>query len=136
MKNKFRKILFGDSVIREYSTVTISDGIREKVYLKTGELLIDISENHWVLCLEPIVIGIWIENKEQLSALDKKTDYTIYFTDSDSGDEKNIRRNAVAALDLEFFDKIQESKGSLFLLKMRKSRIFHLNFIQNLFDLF
>ena len=130
MKNIFRKILFGDSVIREYSTVTISDGIREKVYLKSGELLIDISGNHWVLCLEPIVIGIWIEDKEQLSALDKKMDYTIYFTDSDSGGEKNIRRNAVAVLDLEFFDKITESKGSLFLLKMQKSRIFHLSFIQ------
>jgi flavin reductase (DIM6/NTAB) family NADH-FMN oxidoreductase RutF len=130
MKKIFRKILFGDSEIREYSTVTISDRIREKVYLKTGKLLIDISENHWVLCLEPIVIGIWIENKEQLTALDKKTDYTIYFNDSDNGDKKNTRRNTVAILNLSFFDKIQESKGSLFLLRMRKSTIFHLNFIQ------
>ena len=130
MKNIIRKILFGDSVIREYSTVTVSDGIREKVYLKTGELLIDISETHWVLCLEPIVIGIWVENKDQVSALDKKTDYTIYFRDSDGGNEKNIQKNTVAVLDLDFFDKITESKGSLFLLRMRKSRIFHLNVIQ------
>jgi flavin reductase (DIM6/NTAB) family NADH-FMN oxidoreductase RutF len=132
MKNIFRKILFGDSVIKEYSTVTINDVIREKVYLKTGNLLIDISENHWVLCLEPIVIGIWIENKEQLTDLDKKTGYRIYFKDSESNDEKNMERNAVAVLDLEFFDEIAESKGSLFLLRMRRSRISHLNFIQTI----
>ena len=117
-------------MIREYSTVTIRDEVREKVYLKTRNLLIDISENHYLLCLEPIVFGIWIESSEQLTALDKKTDYTIYFNDSANGDGKNKPGNVVAILHLEFFDKIQERNGSLFLLKMQKSRIFHLNLIK------
>ena len=58
MKSLFRKILFGDTEIREYSTVTIAGEIKEHVFLKSGKFTIDISKTHWVLCLEPIVFGL------------------------------------------------------------------------------
>ena len=61
MKSLFRKILFGDTEIKEYSTVTIAGEIKENVFLETGKFTIDISKIHWVLCLEPIVFGVWLK---------------------------------------------------------------------------
>ena len=82
MKSLFKKILFGDTEIKEYSTVTVSGRINESVFLKTGKITIDISAIHWLICLEPIVFAIWLKKGEHLVALDEKTNYTMYFTDS------------------------------------------------------
>lgn len=127
MKNIFRKILFGDTEIKEYATITINDEIKERVYLKTDKSIIDISQNHYLLCLEPIVFGIWIKNGVDVLPVDESGGYKMYFT---NGRDEDIKRNTVADLTLDFFERITEKGGELVLLKLRKSNIFHINFIK------
>ena len=80
MNSKIREIIFGDGDIKEYATITTSDGIRERVHLKIGTTTLDISQRHWLLCLEPIVFGVWIENKENKTSFDERGDYKMCFT--------------------------------------------------------
>ena len=127
MKNIFRKILFGNTAVKEYSTVKIPYEIREKVFLEIGRTLIDISQSQWLLCLEPVVFGVWLTDKEPITAMDKKKAYKLFFTDPSSNGGKG-RKLAVATV--IFFDKIEEDQGTLFLLKLEKSRLFHTSFIK------
>jgi hypothetical protein len=124
MKNIFRRIFFGDVVITEYSTITIEGDIREAVYLKSGNQTLDISSTHWLLCLDPIVFGVWVDKKENIQLVNREKKYKIYFDDSSDVRRKN---NHVAILHLDLFDRIEEKQGSLFLLKLNKSRIYHTN---------
>lgn len=126
MKSIFRKILFGDTEIKEYATITVNDEIKERVYLKTDKSIIDISQNHFLLCLEPIVFGIWIKNGKDVSPIEESSQYKMYFTNGDGG----IKRNTVANLTLDFFERINEKNGELVLLKLRKSNIYHINIIK------
>ncbi|PWT71819.1 MAG: hypothetical protein C5B59_17135 [Bacteroidetes bacterium] len=123
MKNILRKIFFGDIQITEYSTITIKNGVKERVYLEAGHMLEDITSRHWLLCLNPIVFGIWVEKKEESDALQKSQDYTIYFKEenNDSREQKTLAR-----IRLDYFDRIEESNGTLFLFELKTSRIFHL----------
>ncbi len=126
MKSIFRKILFGDTEIKEYATITVNDEIKERVYLKTNKNIIDISQNHFLLCLEPIVFGIWIKNGKDISTTDESSGYKMYFTNSDG----DIKKDVVADLTLDFFERINEKNGELVLLKLRKSNIYHINIIK------
>lgn len=105
------KILAGNHPIREYSTVTIEGDIREQVYLRVGKRMIDISRNHWLLCLEPVVFGVWAGQNEAIGLLKEKSGYRMYF-------RGGVEKNAEAILDLEFLDWIEEEGGCLFLLKL------------------
>ena len=146
MKRIIRKLFFRGTTIREYSPVAIGGEISEKVYLEMPDRVLDVSQTHWLLSLEPVVLGVWIANNEVLLALGAKPVCKIYFSDRGIGaiasaahgtdlatagsehaaDVKKIGRYAVATANLEFFDKIVEKDGTLFLFKMIKSRIRHL----------
>lgn len=130
MKGLFKKILFGNIDIKEYSTVTIAGGINEKVFLVTGKLTIDISKIHWVLCLEPIVFGVWLTKDEHTIVINEKTGSGMYFSDSPRDDFKIAKRNAVAIVTLDYFDKIEEADGTLYLLTLRECKIYHVNFLK------
>ena len=125
MKDMIGKILFGNDTIKEYSTVTITEEIREQVFLLYENHTINISTNHWLLCLEPIVFGIWI-NKDQFQGF-KTPGYSMYFTD-----QGNLK-NEIARIDLELFEEIAEENGSLILLKFVNTKLHHLNSIQTWF---
>jgi hypothetical protein len=129
MKRLVRKILFGDSEIHEYLKITIPGEIREKVYLQIEEHLIDVSQHHWLLCIEPVIFGVWIDNKEFAAAISQRKKYKIFFNDS-SYDIADIKKKSVAILTLSFFDSIREKNGVLLLLKVTKTRISHLDFIR------
>jgi len=126
MKNIFRKLLFGDLAITEYSTITFNGDIKEAVYLDAEGQPLDISSSQWLLCLDPIVFGIWADKKD-IHLLNKKTKFRIYFKDAP---DKEKRSNPVAILDLDLFNIIEEKEGSLFLLKLDKSRIYHTNSVK------
>jgi len=128
MKALIRKILFGDIIINEYSKVTVPGDIQEKVYLETNGSIVDISQNHWLLCIEPVIFGVWIENDKSIP-LTKKGKYKIYFNNS-ANEIKDVKKKSVAILALVFFDFIKEKNGTLLLLKVQKSKIYHLNFIK------
>ncbi|MBS1597816.1 MAG: hypothetical protein JST75_06305 [Bacteroidetes bacterium] len=127
MKEKIIKWIFGESVIRVYSSVSVADDIREHVYLQLNDFFIDITENQWLLSLDPVVMGVWLKNDIPLQ--NKNTFYKIYFTDKKS-EKENVKRNSVAIIELEFFDKIEEPNGSLFLLTAIKTRIHYISAIK------
>ena len=130
MKSLFRKILFGDTEIREYSTVTISGGVKETVFLESGKLTLNVSKIHWLLCLEPIVVGVWLKKDQHTIVLNRKTKCSIYFSVSPADDFKIAKSNAAAIITLDFFDKIEEVDGALYLLKLRESKIYHVSFLK------
>ncbi|MEN0052184.1 MAG: hypothetical protein AAGC65_00875 [Mucilaginibacter sp.] len=122
MIGAINQILFGDTQIREYATVTVKDIIREKVYLKINETEYEVSQNQWLLCLNPAVFGVWLPGQNNIKHL-QKARYSMFFTTvSASGKEKTI-----AALTLDFFENISDEAGVLVLLKVKAGRIHHLN---------
>jgi hypothetical protein len=112
----FGKMLSGESIIREFSTVGIDDNIREKVYLDVGGRMLDVSGNQWLLGLDPRVIGIWLAGDKR-EGLDAGKQYRLYFKDG---------HNELAVLELAFFDTRKEEDGTLFLFRVTHSEIRHI----------
>jgi hypothetical protein len=121
MKKFIRKYLVGDIPVSEYSTVTVRNEIIEKVYLETNKIKKDISNTHWLLCLNPAVFGVWFRKDENSTAPDKDSLSKMYFKDSETDSI------GVAVLELTLFDKIEEEDGTLILLKLGNVSINHLN---------
>lgn len=123
MKKLFRKILFGDTPVSEYKTITVLEtDVQENVFLQAGKNRINISGRQWPVCLEPMVFAVWLNNKEEISAVARGDRRKIYFNDH--------KNKTVAVGDLELTSTIEEKDGALFLFTLKKSRIYHLNFIK------
>ncbi len=121
MKKFLRNILFGDIPVTEYSTVTVKDNIIERVYLETNGISMDVSSTHWLLCLSPVVFGIWFRKGENFDSFDGGLSYRMLFKDSEKDAE------IVANIKLTFFNKIDESDGTLLLLRLTDSGIHHVS---------
>jgi hypothetical protein len=119
MKRFLRNLLFGEIPVTEYSTITVKEGILERVYLESGESRIDISNTHWLLCLDPVVFGIWFAKEGKGYPIDVNQPYRMNFCDSAENAE------TVAVLKLDYFNKIEEDDGTLLLLKLTKASIHH-----------
>ena len=124
MKNLFRRILFGNVVIREYSTIIIPGEIREKVYLQNEKSTVDISQHQFLLCLEPVVFGISLDKKEFVRDI---SNYKMHFK---SSGRKNCKEKIVATVTLDFFDRIVEDEKILILLRLKSSKIFYTNWLK------
>jgi hypothetical protein len=123
----FRQMLAGNTLIREFSTIGIGDAIGEKVYLQAGDLLIDVSANQWMLGLEPLTFGIWIESPPYKAALERVKEYTIYFRRDAPADPRLPGRKALAVAKLNYFNRVDDEKGTLFLLQISSARIHHVH---------
>jgi len=132
MKGILRKLLFGNMPVREYSTVTIAGDIKETVFLKTKKNTIDISTSHWLLCLDPVVFGVWINDNKLLADINENKECKIFFGSSINTRDEKIEREAVAILELSRFDKIEEKNGTFFLWKLEKNSIHHVGLIKAL----
>jgi hypothetical protein len=126
MKNLFKRILFGDTEITEYSTITVDKEVQETVYLETKNVAINISKEHYVLCLDPVVFGIWLKDKEQIKTISESKGPKICFYNSSDKRKKNI----TAVAKVVFTDKIEETGGTLLLLKLKSCRIYHTNILK------
>ena len=123
----FRRLLVGKTEIREFSTVGIGDTVGEKVYLQTEGQVLDVTANQWMLGLEPLTFGIWVEDRGNRALLEKKGPSTIYFRRDVPGHPGNVGRGALAVAELNYFDRIDDEKGTLFLLQVSNSRIHHIS---------
>jgi flavin reductase (DIM6/NTAB) family NADH-FMN oxidoreductase RutF len=119
MKKLLKKILFGSAAISEYVTVTTS-AIQEKVILKTGNNIIDASSSQWLLCLDPIILGVWMANENILLELENSKKATIVFSISKS-------KKVSAKVEATLIETITEQDGKLYLLKAIKSKLHHIN---------
>ena len=129
MKKIIKQILFGKIAAREYSTITIKNGIQERVYLEVLKKRIDISNKHWLLCLEPVVFGIWLDKESVVPGIDKDVSYKLIFAGSDSK-ENQSKDNILAIAELVYVDRIVEKEGMLFLLKLKKCKLFHISLMR------
>lgn len=130
MNRLFGKILSGNIPIREYSTVTIGDEVRERVYMEANGLIRDISLNHWLLCLEPLIFGIWIAQKDDSPIPAIGIDCRMYFSPAIHTDSRHIRKHAMATVKLDLFDKIQEAAGCLYLVRLRRTTLYHVGWLR------
>jgi hypothetical protein len=124
MKKIIRRFLLGDTPVSEYSTVTVQGDIIERVYLETSGKRVDISKTHWLLCLQPVVFGIWFAKEEDIISLDENALFRMYFRDSDEKAED------VAIIELNYLNKIVEPEGTLLLLKLSETRIYHVSHLK------
>jgi flavin reductase (DIM6/NTAB) family NADH-FMN oxidoreductase RutF len=121
--NFLKRWLYKDIHITEYSGITVTDTIHEKVFLEAGRFSIDISTRHWLLCLEPLMFGVWIpKNEIFIQRCDK--DITITFRDPDK---------IIAKANLEVFDMIDSAEGSLVLLRYETGKIMHAGSLETKF---
>jgi len=126
MKKILRKIIYGYSSARDYVAITGEEPFPEKVYLKTGNLSIDVSSSHWLLCLDPIIYDVWLSKEILLGSLDD--DCSLVFSISPP-------QKTVAVLKLSLINRFNEDEGCFLLFKQTKCRICHINFIK-LYSLF
>jgi len=125
MKKFLKRILYKDLRITEYESITIRDTISEKVFLKTNDFIIDVSQDHWALCLQPIVFGIWL-NKQTAFSLLPNNNYQLFF-------EETAPQKKLAEIQLSFFDTVEDQDGTLLLVKADKCKLFHVSFIETFF---
>lgn len=125
MKGLIRKILFGDTVIKEYSTVTTGTKKMESVYLEAGHLFIDVSDRQWVFCLTPVVFGIWIEDNTEATIIGNADLFNLYFSDAPLDDQRMAARKAMAIVQLARGHKICDAQGTLFLFTLLNVRMRH-----------
>jgi len=134
MKSLIRKFLMGDTAFSPYSKITAADQLREKVYLELPDRLLDVSGSHWILCIEPLVFGVWIG--EAVGPVDE---CRLYFCDGDldgSGPgraraaEPGAHGDAEAIVSAKLLDRVDEEEGSLLLLELKSSRIHSLPFLK------
>lgn len=73
MKAILRKLFLGNEPACEYKTLT-TDTVEEQAFLHTGNRPpTDVSSRQFLLCLEPVVLGIWITDSESMRELNKDT---------------------------------------------------------------
>src|SRR5688500_2526622 len=98
MKNFFKQIIYKDIPVTEYVGITVND-ILEKVLLRINDATIDISKDHWTLCLNPVTFGIWLNKDTSVSG---KSSYTLLFKE---------KQESLAEIKLDFFTAIEEQDG-------------------------
>lgn len=125
MKNLLNHLLTGGLPVTEYSTITVPVDICEKVVLELDHQTIDISSQQWLLCLDPLVFGIWLSKEKMVSIPREQTHYRIRFIDTGS------HNRTTADLKLDFFGALKEPEGTLVLLKLKDVWVHHIHFIKS-----
>jgi hypothetical protein len=118
MKQLIKRLLLPDIPVREYATVTVDKSVAEHVYLEQDGMRTDVSARQWLLCLKPVTFGVWMPGP-----VEPRSTFALHFDDS------ICNGKTVAQLTLELTGQIQESDGTLLLLKLKRAATHHLNFI-------
>lgn len=130
MKALIRKMLVGDNKITEYATVTVPHSIREKVYLEVNDQMLNISQQHWLLCIEPVIFGIWIERTAYKAIMHNATTCNLLFMGFSTDESMPGSQPIEAVLNFTNIQSIEEEGGTLFLLKLEGSHLYQLNAIK------
>ncbi len=125
MKNFVKKIIYRGFPIREYASITVADTISERVFLKINDFVTDVSQDHWALCLQPLIFGIWL-NKDTRFSIAPNNNYKLLF-------EETSTKKKLAEIKLDFFGSIKEQEGTLLLVKAGKCDLFHTSFTESFF---
>jgi len=114
MNKLIRKLFFKGSKIKTFFISKLAeDQIAEKVFLKSGDSIVDISKQHGMICLDPFCIAAWLPTR-QLTLINDAA--LIEF-------KKDEQVNARIALSL--IETIYTPNGALLLFKVEKVKNFH-----------
>jgi hypothetical protein len=127
MKRLLKKILYPHIEITEYAGVTVQGVPHEKVFLHLPNSWWDVSQAHWVLCLRPIVFGVWIDHSTTQSFQQAAT-AQLHFEEI-----KNGRNKTTAIAHLSLIDRFDETDGSLLLWKLESSALHHVSKLESRF---
>lgn len=109
MKRLIRKMLMGDAVFSEYSRVRFPGEVPDKVWLEFSGKVVDVSRSHWLLCIEPLVFGVWIGQG--------RAEDGVYW----------LRLGDAALVTVDLIHRVEEAEGVLLLLKVRHCQLFQLD---------
>ena len=121
MRKFIKNILYRNINIKEYTSITLNKSISEKVFFETAGSRTDVSGDHWALCLQPLVFGIWISN--HLFDLSQNKSCRLLF------EEKNGKK--LATVRLSTLDGIKEKEGCLLLTRAEECKLFHVSSIES-----
>jgi len=127
MRALLARLLLKEDRVLQYAPVIINGDIRQRMYLDVNGQLIDVSIRQYLFCLEPVVFGIWMDENTWLFS---HRTYQLYFV---ADGAKNIRKEAVARVEVEMTDQIDEAGHRLMLLKYVNSAIKHVNLLKRFF---
>lgn len=114
MKKALKKLLYGDITITDF--VSIPEPLDEKVILKIKAQEFDVSDFHWLVCLQPMIYGVWLTLKQLESWPDENHEINFEFL---SG------KKVLARVKLVLAHRIGLDGGSLYLLKQTSCSIYH-----------
>ncbi len=117
MRSIFKKLFYKNLPVVEYVGITVHDTINEKVFLKINDHAIDVSENHWVLCLQPVIFGIWVSQQVNSQGISNNKKFSLFFREM-----KPPKK--LCSISLSFFSVIPEPDGILLLLKVEKCKLY------------
>jgi hypothetical protein len=102
-------MLMGDTLFSEYSRLRFSGEVPDKVWLEFDGKVVDVSQSHWLLCIEPLVFGVWIGQG--------KTRDGVY----------RLRLGDSALVTVDLIHRVEEPEGVLLLLQVRHCQLFQLD---------
>jgi hypothetical protein len=122
MNFPIRKIFFKDSKIRTFYITRLRDNtIEEKVLLKKGKQVLDVTRHHSMICLEPFCVAVWLSDDQ------------ANLIDCGSVDLQFVKGNKLnASIQVAIIEKIATPKGVLLLYKIEKAANYHLTVIHRL----
>jgi hypothetical protein len=125
MKRLIRKMLMGNVVFSEYVRTKMAGNPPEKIFLQTAGQVKEVSGRHALLCIEPIIFGIWLDKADWPAQKKDEEVYRLYFGAA-PGEEK-----PEAILTLSYFNHIEDENIVLLLLKLEQSQVYHCSPIKN-----
>jgi hypothetical protein len=128
--NILKKILYRGIPVTEYASVTSQEPVSEKVFLKINDTTIDVSQDHWPLCLKPVTFGIWLRKGSSVS-LSQNNTYTLRF----EGKVDNTYKKLSEAK-LHYVSDIREQDGTLLIVRLTSCKLYHTSFLEQLFLFF
>ncbi|MBY0425904.1 MAG: hypothetical protein K2Q22_09725, partial [Cytophagales bacterium] len=116
MISLLKKILTKGNKFNEYQAVSGHEMEFSTVIFKIKNTQLDVSNNHWLLCLEPATFGIWLPNNTPFEIVAQAE---LIFTKSTSS-----RRQPYAKVKLKFAKTITLPEGNLHLFTAIQTKLY------------
>lgn len=119
----------GDTSFSEFTKITTPDDLRQRAWIEAGNQMYDISNQHWLVCIQPIVFAIWVEDIAMQVQIQSQEKTHVYFGGKPDP-HANKMHDHEAEIILSVVDRFREANGVLFLMKLTDSGIRHTSLIK------
>lgn len=123
MKSLIRKWLIGQTSFNAYTRITTPHKLQQRAWLQVNGLLFDISTTHFILCIEPVVFGVWLPSARVPRKIGRGERLVIYIGGKNGG---STIENPEAKLFGKALEIFHEERGSLITVVFDQSKIYHL----------